>query len=132
MLTLLLFILFRQGGTIAAPISSAGHHTLVATGANDPGQSSTACPGRSAWDILWSCWATTLTVTWVSVHPNIQWLGEDKWSILRRRLFLMFLALLAPEIMCVWAFRQWRGAVMIREMINKALPKSCMCSQLSD
>ena len=29
----------------------------------------------------------------------------------------------------MWAFKQWRGAVMIKEIINEAKPESCMsCS----
>ena len=49
--------------------------------------------------------------------------------VLKRRMFLMVLALLAPEVMIMWAFKQWRGAVMIKEIVNKAKPKSCMsCS----
>lgn len=38
----------------------------------------------------------------------------------------MSLALLAPEVMIIWAYKQWRGAVIIKEMINKARPKSCL------
>ena len=49
--------------------------------------------------------------------------------VLKRRIFLMMLALLAPEVMIMWAFKQWRGAVMIKEIVNKARLKSCMsCS----
>lgn len=35
----------------------------------------------------------------------------------------MLLSLMAPEIMIMWAFKQWRGAVMIRETVNKACPQ---------
>lgn len=75
-------------------------------------------------DIAWSCLATSIAVTWVSVHPNIPRLDEGRWSILRRRLFLMCFALLAPEALFMWAFKQWRGAVMIKEAVNKARPNS--------
>ena len=78
------------------------------------------------WDILWSCLATTFAVTWVSVHPNVPWLEETSWMVLKRRMFLMVLALLAPEVMIMWAFKQWRGAVMIKELVNKAKPETCM------
>ena len=39
----------------------------------------------------------------------------------------MVLALLAPEVMIMWAFKQWRGAVMIKEIVNKARPNMCIC-----
>lgn len=83
------------------------------------------CPGRTVWDIVWSFLATTFAVTWVYVHPNVLWSEETSWMSLRRRIFLMSLALLAPEVMIMWAFKKWRGAVMIKETINKARPKSC-------
>lgn len=36
----------------------------------------------------------------------------------------MFFSVFAPEFMVMWAFKQWRGAVMIRETINEAFPES--------
>lgn len=84
---------------------------------------------RTVLDIFWSCLATTFACTWVSVHPNIPFKGEGKWKLLWRRIFLMFFSILAPEFMIMWAFKQWRGAVMIKEAVNKSLmestPSSC-------
>ncbi|KDR77170.1 hypothetical protein GALMADRAFT_155817 [Galerina marginata CBS 339.88] len=70
------------------------------------------CPGpqRSVWDILWSCLATIFACTWLSVHPNIPPPGETWWKIGLRRLELMFWALIAPELIILWAMRQWQGA----------------------
>jgi hypothetical protein len=65
---------------------------------------------RSIWDILWSCLATTSACLWISVHPNIPLCNEARWRIFLRRLELMFWALLGPELILVWAFRQWLGA----------------------
>lgn len=76
---------------------------------------------RTVLDIIWSCLATTFACTWISVHPNVPWKGEGKWTILRRRIYLMFFSILAPELMVMWAFKQWRGARMIRETVNKAI-----------
>ena len=126
MLTVFLLVyLFRRYGTIAAPISDAGPpiHDVPIFIRDD---STDADAGRTVWDILWSCLATTFAVTWVSVHPNVPFLEETSWMVLKRRLFLKVLALLAPEVMVMWAFKQWRGAVMITETINKAKPESCM------
>ena len=120
---LLLFI-FRQHETNAAPISTSDIHDL-----QPPlfirDESSDDCSLRSVWDVAWSCLATTFAVTWVSVHPNVPLLEEGKWAILRRRLFLMVLSLLAPEVMIMWAFKQWKGALKIRETINNAQRGSC-------
>ena len=125
MLTVLLLVfLCRRYGTIAAPItvteSGPPIHIFIRDDSTD------ADAGRTVWDILWSCLATTFAVTWVSVHPNVPFLEETNRMVLKRRIFLMVLALLAPEVMIMWAFKQWRGAVMITASINKARPKSCM------
>ena len=70
------------------------------------------CPAdqRSLWDILWSCLATIFACSWVSVHPNIPASNESWWRISLRRLELMFWAVVSPEMIISWAFRQWFGA----------------------
>ena len=70
------------------------------------------CPAdqRSIRDILSSCLATIFACLWISVHPNIPFPNESGWRVFLRRLELMFWALLGPELIIVWAFRQWLGA----------------------
>ena len=91
----------------------------------DDASASDTAQDRSVLDILWSCLATTFACTWVSVHPNVPFKNEGKWAILIRRLFLMLFSILAPEIMIMWAFKQWKGALKIRETINNAQRGSC-------
>ena len=126
---LLLVFLCRRHRASAAPITDARPPVYdVPIFIRD--DSTDADAGRTVWDILWSCLATSLAVTWVSVHANVPFLEETSWMVLKRRIFLMVLALLAPEVMIMWAFQQWRGAVMIMEMVNKAnsgLCMSCTC-----
>lgn len=123
---------YGQSFTEAAPIPSAidGHPTNFYPRDLDPSDVVDPCSARTVSDILWSCLATTFAVTWVSVHPNVPLLDETDFSVLKRRVFLMLLALIAPEILVLWAFKQWRGARDIRRIINRAQPKSSMC--LSD
>ena len=121
----LLVFYFRRYGASATPITDAGPPIYDAP-ILIRDDSTCADAGRTVWDILWSCLATTFAVTWVSVHPNVPFLEETNWMVLKRRIFLMVLALLAPEVMIMWAFKQWKGAVMIADMINKAKPESCM------
>lgn len=128
-LILACLFLSRRYGSSAVPVTSSFPDPLTNDAsifARDECSNDCSCPGRSVWDIVWSCLATTFAVTWVSVHPNVPFLEEGNWSLRKRRIFLMCLALLAPEVMIMWAFKQWRGAVMIREAINKAQPKSCI------
>ena len=127
MLTVFLLVsLFRRYGTSAAPIIGS-HPSIHDVPIFSRDETTDADSGRTVWDILWSCLATTFAVTWVSVHPNVSFCEETNRMVLKRRMFLMMLALLAPEVMIMWAFKQWRGAAMITEMVNKARPASCIC-----
>ena len=112
LLLLVVYYLFHWHGfqTHAAPLTS-----LLA----EPSSNSTVlntpecmCPSidRSIWDILWSCLATVFACSWVSIHPNIPAPNESRWRIFLRRLELMFWAVVGPEMIITWAFRQWLGA----------------------
>ncbi|KAJ6573005.1 hypothetical protein DFH09DRAFT_1079160 [Mycena vulgaris] len=63
-------------------------------------------------DIIWGCLTTIFACTWVSVHPNVPPPDQD-WLALRwRRLWMMLMAVIAPEVMVGFAARQlfvaWR------------------------
>lgn len=114
--------LFKRYGTHAVPLPTHFSTSPVFDApvfARD--DSSSGCTTRTVLDILWSCLATTFACTWLSVHPNVPWRNEGKWTLLGRRIFLMFFSILAPEFMIMWAFKQWRGAVLIRETVNKSI-----------
>ena len=65
---------------------------------------------RTIWNIIWSCLVTIFGCTWVAVHPNIPDV-EGKWFTAGlRRLKLMAIALVAPEMVILWALRQWLAA----------------------
>ena len=110
LLVLTLVYLLHGFQTHAAPLAclleDSGNNTSVLS------TSACICPAgqRSIWDILWSCFATILTCSWVSVHPNIPCPKESRWRILLRRLELMFWAVIGPEMIIIWALRQWLGA----------------------
>ena len=76
------------------------------------------CPAdqRTIWDILWSCLATIIACSWVSVHPNIPSPNESSWRIFLRRLELMFWAVFGPEMIITWALRQWSGARALEKL----------------
>ena len=81
------------------------------------------CPAidRSMWDILWSCLATIFACSWVSIHPNIPDSNESWWRILLRRLELMFWAVMGPEMIISWAYRQWLGAHILEKLYKGEL-----------
>ena len=67
------------------------------------------CP-RKRLEIIWSCIATVLAASWVSVHPNLPHLEDSKLKKTLRRVELMFWAIITPELIIFWVMRQWYGA----------------------
>ncbi|KDR72294.1 hypothetical protein GALMADRAFT_74058 [Galerina marginata CBS 339.88] len=65
---------------------------------------------RSLWDIIWSCLVTSFACSWVSVHPNIPAPGEGRVMKGLRKFELMLWSILSPELIIMWAVRQWLGA----------------------
>lgn len=61
---------------------------------------------RALSSIVVSCLATLAACTWVSVHPNIPDASEGRLVLFLRRFKLMLLALVAPEVIVLWALRQ--------------------------
>ncbi|KAG2070604.1 hypothetical protein BDR04DRAFT_1099910 [Suillus decipiens] len=65
---------------------------------------------RSLWEIIWSCAATLFACTWTAIHPNIPGMNEGEIAIVSRRLGIMMMALIAPELMITWATIQFISA----------------------
>ncbi|KAK0200581.1 hypothetical protein DFS33DRAFT_1508887 [Desarmillaria ectypa] len=71
--------------------------------------SSNGPSNRTTWDIVRSCLATIFACTWLAVHPNV----PSRYMREKGRLFLgphrvqhMLLAIICPEVVIMWAFRQ--------------------------
>ncbi|KAE9391776.1 hypothetical protein BT96DRAFT_1000995 [Gymnopus androsaceus JB14] len=62
---------------------------------------------RTLFQILSSCISVLIACIWVSVHPNVPSRNDSLWVTSRRKAGLMLVTLLAPEIMILWAVRQW-------------------------
>ncbi|KAF8515238.1 hypothetical protein BU17DRAFT_51927 [Hysterangium stoloniferum] len=74
---------------------------------------------RTVWDIIWSCLATIIACSWVSVHPNIPEPDEAWCTVMLRRMELMFWAIIAPEMVIYWAVRQWDGARRLKRKYRR-------------
>ena len=121
LLVLTLIYLFHGFQTHAAPLTSrlAESSSVIST-------PTCICPAdqRTIWDILWSCLATIFTCSWVSIHPNIPNSNESSRRIFLRRLELMFWAVVSPEMIILWALRQWLGARQLEKNYKGELSKS--------
>ncbi|KAF9543987.1 hypothetical protein CPC08DRAFT_700419 [Agrocybe pediades] len=74
---------------------------------------------RTLQDIIWSCVATMVACSWVSVHPNMPGAEERPVSRHLRHLAYVFWAIVAPEALIFWAMRQWHGARTIEKEFKK-------------
>ncbi|KAF9536493.1 hypothetical protein CPC08DRAFT_717813, partial [Agrocybe pediades] len=72
------------------------------------------CP-RQRIQIIWTCVATILAASWVSVHPNIPNPKESAIKKSLRRIELMTWAIISPELMIYWAMSQWYGARLMEK-----------------
>jgi hypothetical protein len=80
---------------------------------------------RTVWNIIWSCLVTIFGCTWVAVHPNIP-NGEEKWFVAGlRRLKLMVIAVIAPEMVILRALRQWLTARKLAKKYKSVFIFNC-------
>jgi hypothetical protein len=86
----------------------------------DVSDSSSNNSPRTLWDIIWSCAATLFACTWTAIHPNIPGMDEGKVATTSRRLFIMVMALIAPELIITWAVRQFFSARKAAKDFNDA------------
>ncbi|SJL02742.1 uncharacterized protein ARMOST_06078 [Armillaria ostoyae] len=80
---------------------------------------------RTTFNILWSSLATIFACIWVAIHPNVPGpnLVNKGWffvSVLRRA-ELMIVTVFAPEVITIWAFRQYFTARSIHKLCPKEL-----------
>ncbi|CAK5278648.1 unnamed protein product [Mycena citricolor] len=67
-------------------------------------------PCRQLFNILWGCLATIFACVWVSVHPNVPPSNQGAIRAFWSRLKIMLIAVIAPEIVVVFAARQFLAA----------------------
>ncbi|KAJ6573080.1 hypothetical protein DFH09DRAFT_857887, partial [Mycena vulgaris] len=61
---------------------------------------------RRLCNLIWGCLTTIFACTWVSIHPNVPPPNQGWLVLLRRRLGMMLVAVIAPELMVGFAARQ--------------------------
>lgn len=70
---------------------------------------------RSTAEIVTSCISTILLCTWFTIHPDVCGYRSTWMQRTGRKLELFLWALLAPELIVMWACNQWVGARRIRD-----------------
>ncbi|KAG1817836.1 hypothetical protein EV424DRAFT_1324170 [Suillus variegatus] len=92
---------------VCSSLSSINGTSLSTLDTSDPSSCSNT---RSLWDIIWSCAVTLFACTGTAVHPNIPGMDEGKFTVYSRRLGIMMMALISPELMITWATAQYLTA----------------------
>ncbi|KAF7369979.1 hypothetical protein MSAN_00627800 [Mycena sanguinolenta] len=65
---------------------------------------------RTLFSVVSGCLATIFACTWVSVHPNVPPPDQNHLQLFWRRLKMMLIAMIAPEVMVGFAARQFLGS----------------------
>ena len=65
---------------------------------------------RGTIDIIWSCLATLFVCVWVMLHLNVPAQDDGNWTLFVRRTRWLTLAVLAPELVMLFASGQWASA----------------------
>ncbi|KAJ7853252.1 hypothetical protein B0H13DRAFT_1643092, partial [Mycena leptocephala] len=103
LLLILVHLLSRNGsGTVPVP------HNLNARSSSDSCDNINDC--RKLFDVVWGCLAIIFACTWVSVHPNVPSPNQSRLVLFWRRLRMMVITVIAPELMVGFAARQFIAA----------------------
>uniref|UniRef100_A0A0W0EW16 Uncharacterized protein n=1 Tax=Moniliophthora roreri TaxID=221103 RepID=A0A0W0EW16_MONRR len=74
---------------------------------------------RTIIDILWNCYSVVLLCTWVTIHPNVPKVGRHTAAVLLEYGLITFIALVTPELMVLWALRQWLSSRRVARKYRK-------------
>ena len=131
MLIFLALLYFSLVSTSAAPLDISDQLDIFRP--RDPLPATCECPPdqRTVFIIVWNCIVTITLCTWTSVHPNIPGPDERWWEVPLRRIELMLWGFIAPEFILIWAARQWRGALYIKDRVHGEPVQCCASFRLN-
>ncbi len=116
----IIYHLARQAHVHALPVQAATHQTFA---------NAISCGDlehcRTISSIVSSCLATIFACTWVAIHPNIPGPDEGAVAVTARRAAVMFVALIAPELVVMWAIKNWTAA---RKLKTEYAGVACPCT----
>ncbi|KAG2139841.1 uncharacterized protein EDB93DRAFT_693085 [Suillus bovinus] len=105
----------------AAPTTNTTTTTTTSDSVKDPSFTT-----RTIWSIISSSVLTLFACIYSAIHPNIPNPKDSPSRILLRRLSMMVMALIAPELIVTWAMRQWFSSRLItREFNDAGYPNVC-------
>ncbi|KAF7370037.1 hypothetical protein MSAN_00633700 [Mycena sanguinolenta] len=119
MLFILIVVHLLSRDSIAAPLQHPPDARAITDSCEDISNY------RTLFSIIWGCLATIFACTWVSVHPNVPPPNQSRLQLFWRRLKMMLIGIIAPEIMVGFAARQFfasrwlsKGGPAINDILN--------------
>ncbi|ESK86847.1 hypothetical protein Moror_3460 [Moniliophthora roreri MCA 2997] len=102
----------------------AGTNTSESSLASMADDSSVTCDDihgcRTVPGIIWSCLSVVFICTWVAIHPNVPTPHHNNTvTVTLQNAGIMVMALIAPELIVLWAMRQWFSARKIIKQFKK-------------
>ncbi|KAG2353827.1 hypothetical protein BDR07DRAFT_678319 [Suillus spraguei] len=113
-LVLFCIVLYLVGVLQAAPTTNTTR-TTISDSCNTPSFTT-----RSRWTIISSSVLTLFACIYSAIHSNIPSPKDSPHEILLRRVGIMIMALLAPELMVTWAMRQWLSAWYVTRQFRES------------
>ncbi|KAG2040468.1 hypothetical protein BDR03DRAFT_1089871 [Suillus americanus] len=110
LLALFFVFVYLVGVIQAAPSTTNTTNITISDNFKAP---SLAFTTRSLWTIVSSSVLTLFACICSAIHPNIPSPDDSPHAIMRRRLGIMIMALIAPELIVTWAMRQWVSALRV-------------------
>lgn len=75
---------------------------------------------RSSWDILWTCISTIFACTWTALHLAVPHRSKSSGDWMSKKVPIWIYALLAPEMMTIFAISEFRQALHVAARCNAA------------
>ncbi|KAK7024768.1 hypothetical protein R3P38DRAFT_3316487 [Favolaschia claudopus] len=113
----------RRRGVLTFPPDQYCHDLvlpIVAQSSHESAQQSPSVTGRTLVDLIWGCLATIFACAWISVHPNFI-------AYFQRRLKMMLITIIAPEIVVGFAARQFFAARKLSKEFNLSKTHGFFC-----
>ncbi|KAF5309881.1 hypothetical protein D9619_010565 [Psilocybe cf. subviscida] len=79
---------------------------------------------RTVYDIVQSCLLTIVACVWTSIHQNINGPRDSWWTCMKRRGTSTLCAVIAPELILLWALNQRQAAKTFAVEYNKLFATS--------
>ncbi|KAJ7752865.1 hypothetical protein B0H16DRAFT_780691 [Mycena metata] len=116
------FLLARQSSL------TQGHPDLLSRAATEASCDCTINSCRTLFNIVWGCLATIFACTWVALHQNVPDPDSGHFTLLMRKLRMMLMTIIAPEVIVAFAARQFVSARWIAKEFDVSKTHGFFCN----